>query len=417
MAAESPHDERRALSRATQPTQPTAPTGPLVVVRVLDLATVGPAARATRILSDYGAEVIKVGAPARAGSTQIIPPPYAYSGHRLQRRVALNLKDAEGKAAFLALVADADVVVESFRPGVMARLGLSASDCHAVNPELIYCSTSGFGATGPRSQWAGHDINYLAVSGFLHCSSRRPDGTPALPGATVADIAAGGMQAAMAILAALAGRAAVAPGAAVAPVTLDVSIADGALAMMSLYTDEYLATGASPGPGHYILTGKYAWYDVYACSDGGSVSVGAIEPAFYAALCKALGLPEFLGRQYDDDAIEAMRAAFTAAFGSRTRDEWVALLGPADCCVAPVLTVAEALADEQYLARGARAAAVAPDGSTFDQLAPLWAGTSPPPPAGYVLPDLTESVLGELLVAAGWDDARVAALLNSGAGE
>ncbi len=412
---------------------PTAPSGPLVGIRVLDLASVGPAVRATRILSDYGAEVVKVAPLARAGAVQISPPAYAYSGGRLQRRVALDLKSAEGVEAFLALVRDADVLVESFRPGVMDRLGLGADACHAVNPSLIYCSTSGFGATGPRKSWAGHDINYLGVSGFLHCSSRRADGTPAIPGATVADIAAGGMHAAMAILAALAARRPdttqrvatqqvttqrVAPPASPAePVTLDVSIADGALAMMSLYADEYLATKNSPGPGHYILTGKYAWYDVYRCADGGFVTVGAIEPNFFAALCRGLGLEQFLGRQYDDDAIDDMRAAFAEAFASRPRDEWVAELGPADCCVAPVLSIEEALADEQYLARAAVCSATTTSGESFGQLAAVWAGTASAPEGGYQLPDPNDSALSELLVEAGWDSSQIAALIESGAGQ
>ena len=267
--------------------------GALEDVRVLDFASVGPGARASRILSDYGAEVIKLGPVASKQSTQIVPPHYAYSGHRLMKRALLDLKSVEGREAFLALAEGADVVLESFRPGVGDRLGIGYEAVRNVNYKIVYCSTSGFGQSGPRSSWAGHDINYLALSGYLDCTGRREDGSPALPGATVADIAAGGMHAVMAIMAALLRRTKTHVGE-----YLDVSIADGAFGLMSLYADEYLATGTEPGPGHYILTGRYACYDIYTCGDGRHLSIGAIEPQFWRNLCTQLGL-EHLRRQPD----------------------------------------------------------------------------------------------------------------------
>ncbi len=147
--------------------------------------------------------MVKVGAPAKAGAVQIEPVFYAYSAHRGMRRIRLDLKADEGREAFLRLAAEADVVIESFRPGVVDRLGIGYAAVRAVNPAIVYCSTSGYGQDGPRSQWAGHDLNYLAVGGYLACSGRGADGGPALPGATIADSAGGGMQAVMAILAAL----------------------------------------------------------------------------------------------------------------------------------------------------------------------------------------------------------------------
>ena len=166
--------------------------GALEDVRVLDFASVGPGARASRILSDYGAEVIKLGPVPSKQATQIVPPHYAYSGHRLMKRALLDLKSVEGREAFLALTGGADVVLESFRPGVVDRLGIGYEAVRNVNCKIVYCSTSGFGQSGPRSHWAGHDVNYLALSGYLDCTGRREDGSPPLPGATVADIAAGG---------------------------------------------------------------------------------------------------------------------------------------------------------------------------------------------------------------------------------
>lgn len=347
---------------------PVSEVGTLDGLVVLDLSTVGPASRASRILADYGARVTKVAAP---GATQIVPPPYAYSGHRRMDRTTVDLKDPAERAAFLAdWVAGADVLIESFRPGVADKLGIGFDALAAVNPGLVYCSTSGYGQTGPRSQWAGHDLNYLATSGFLHCSSRRADGRPALPGATVADIAAGGLHAVMAIMAALLRRERTGRGE-----HLDVSIADGAFAMMSLYADEYLATGVEPGPGHYVLTGRYACYDVYTCSDGRYLSVGAIEPAFWTNLCRHLGLDHLIEAQYDDAAQDRVRAELVETFVTRSRDEWVAELGPADTCVAPVLSVAEAVVDAHHLARGLVVDAVHPTAGHLRQLAPIWAGT------------------------------------------
>ena len=157
------------------------------------------------MLADYGAHVIKVGAPVAAAGVQIEPPFFAYGGHRGMQRVRLDLKADEGRAEFLRLAADADVVMESFRPGVVDRLGVGYEAVKAVNPDVVYCATSGYGQSGPKSQWAGHDVNYLAAGGYFACGNRGADGAPVLPGATVADIAAGGMQAVVAILAALVG--------------------------------------------------------------------------------------------------------------------------------------------------------------------------------------------------------------------
>ena len=378
-------------------------------IRVLDLASVGPGARASRTLADYGAEVIKIGAVPRAGAVQIVPPYYAYSGNRNMKRALFDLKAEAGREAFLGLADTADVIIESFRPGVVARLGIGYEDVNQRNPGIVYCSTSGFGQTGPRSQWAGHDINYLATSGFLDCTGRQADGRPALPGATVADIAAGGMQASMAIMAALLGRATSGVGS-----YLDVSIADGAFALMSLYVDEYLATGVEPGPGHYILTGRYACYEIYTCSDGKHISVGAIEAQFWRNLCELLELGEFADAQLDDEKQDQIRAALAQRFATRTRDEWVEVLGAANTCVAPVNTVAEAVVDEQYVARSLVASAVSDTAGEFLQSAPTWAGTVAPD-GPYQIRDGAVSDTMELLTQLGLAESEIAELEVSGA--
>lgn len=377
-------------------------------ITVLDLASVGPAARASRILADYGAAVVKVGAVPRAGAVQIIPPFYAYSGNRGMQRALFDLKSDAGREAFLSLAADADVVIESFRPGVVERLGIGFEALRAVNSRIVLCSTSGFGQSGPRRDWAGHDLNYLATSGFLDCSGRTADGRPALPGATVADIAAGGMQAAMAVLAALLRRERTGEGE-----HLDVSIADGAFAMMSLYVDEYLATGVEPGPGHYILTGRYACYDTYTCADGKHLSVAAIEAQFWANLCRLLDLERHVEHQLDDEHQEVLRKDLAEVLATRSRDEWVELLGPADTCVAPVYSVAEAVEDPHHEARGLVVDAESATDGPFRQSAPIWAGTTPPEgPYEVRAGDVTDTA--ELLAAAGVEPARIEELTEEG---
>jgi alpha-methylacyl-CoA racemase len=308
--------------------------GPLAGTTVLDFSTVGPATRCSRLLADYGARVVKVGAPPKAGASPLIPPFHAYSGQRGLERAQLDLRAPAGRAAFLRLAATADVVLESFRPGVVDRLGIGYEAVRAVNPGIVYCSTSGYGQTGPAAARAGHDLNYLAVGGYLHMSGRTEGGRPPLPGATVADIAGGGLHAAAAVLAALVGRGRTGEGA-----RLDVSVTDGVLWMLSLYVDEYLATGDEPGPGHSILTGRYACYDVYPTGDGGWLAVGAIEPGFWANLCRLLGLERWIDHQSDDDVQEDIRADLRAVLATRGRDEWVAMLADADTCVAPVLAI------------------------------------------------------------------------------
>jgi alpha-methylacyl-CoA racemase len=384
-------------------------SSPLTGITVLDLASVGPAARTSRWLADYGATVIKVAPTPKHGAVQITPPFYAYSGHRGMKRVQLDLKSDAGRDAFLRLAGDADVVIESFRPGVVDRLGIGYEAVRAINAGVVYCSTTGYGQDGPHAQWAGHDLNYLAVGGYLDCSGRDAEGGPALPGATIADSAGGGMHAVMAVLAALVARAGTGEGA-----HLDVSVADGVVALMSLYIDEYLATGELPGPRHNILTGRYACYDVYRCADDRWAAVGAIEPAFYANLCRALGCEQWIAHQTDDAAQDEIRAAFRAAFATRPRDEWVAALGPADTCVSPVASVAELVDDTHLNARADFVDAKHDTHGPFRQVGWVLAGMDRAQDAPQVRePDVTDT--DELLRAAGYTGAEIAALREDGA--
>lgn len=382
-------------------------TGLLHGYTVLDLSSVGPASRASRWLADYGAAVIKVGPMPRDGGVHITPPEYAYSGHRGMRRVSIDLKADGGRESFLQLAAAADVIIESFRPGVVDRLGIGYEAVRARNSQIVYCSTTGYGQDGPRADWAGHDLNYLAVGGYLHCSGTNSDGGPALPGATIADGAGGGLHAVAAICAALVGRATTGEG-----IHLDVSIADGTLSLMSLAVDEYFATGTEPGPRHGLLTGRFAWYDVYEASDGRWLAVGAIEGRFFENLCRELGCDQWIGRQYDEDAIDAMRSDFAAAFAERTRDVWVDALGPADTCVSAVNDITEVATDPQFDARGGFVDVEHPVAGPLRQVGTMLAGQVDA--ESLRVPDMSVSHIADVFADAGFDTADVARLIEQG---
>jgi alpha-methylacyl-CoA racemase len=370
-------------------------------VTILDLSTVGPATRCARVLSDYGARVVKVGVPPSKMALQTQPAFWSYSANRGMEQIRIDLKDADGKAAFMALAAEADVVLESYRPGVMKKLGLAFDDLQKINPRVILCATSGFGQTGPAARQAGHDLNYLASGGYLHTSNRRGDGGPPIPGATVADSAAGGMHAAMAIMAALLRRAQTGEGE-----FLDVAVADGVLWLTSLYVDQHLATGEKPGPGHDVLTGRYACYDTYACADRKWISVGAIEGHFFRNLLERLDLQKWAEHQYKDASQDEMRLDFARVFRTRDRDAWCAELPAADTCTAPVHEIDEIIEDPQFQAREAFVEAQHPTEGAFRQLAPVLAGMDRPE-GPIPVPDWSLTNTDALLAEVGFAENKI----------
>ena len=353
--------------------------------------------------------MVKVGAPPRAGAVQIEPAFHAYGGGRGMARVRLDLKAPAGRDAFLRLAARADAVLESFRPGVADRLGVGYDDVKSVNPGIVYCSTSGYGQTGPRSQWAGHDLDYLAVGGYLHCSGRDAAGAPALPGATVADIAAGGMQAAVAVLAALLARHRTGEGS-----YLDVAVADGVLWMLSLAVDEHLATGADVTPGSGILhrarrllrrvRGRRREARRRRRHRAGVLGepVPSDRPRASGSTTSSTTPPR-----------TAIRSDLVAAFASRSRDEWVAVLAGADTCVAPVLAIDEVVDDAQFAARHAFTDASHPEHGRFRQVGAVLAGSAPVhEPVELASAGTTDTAAR--LAAAGMDAAEIAALERDG---
>src|SRR5690606_29412167 len=301
----------------------------------------------------------------------------------------------------------ADVVVESFRPGVAARLGIDYDAVTRVNPRIVYCAISGYGQTGPAAGWVGHDLNYDALAGMLATTECRIDGAPAMPGLTVADTAGGGMQAVLAILAALVGRTATGKG-----TYLDVSMTDGVLYLMSMHVDEYLATGKEPGPGSSLLTGGYACYDLYRTAADRWLTLAAVESGWFAYVCDALDCEQWIAQQMDPAAQASIRDAFRAGFARRTRAEWMAVFSQLDSCVTPVNSIAEVVDDPQFQARGAFIDVEHPEHDRYRQLGPLLAGAAPVTgtvklPSGSATD--TEAVLAEIGVDANQYRALAAA--------
>ncbi len=309
--------------------------GPLSGVRVIELAGIGPAPLACRLLADLGADVLRV---ERAGGATIDD---GLAGDR--PRVALDLKDPAVVARLLDAVAGADVLVEAMRPGVAERLGLGPAQCAARHPGLVYARMTGWGQDGPLAQRAGHDLNYLSLTGALHAIGE-PGGKPVVPLNLVADFGGGSMFLVSGILAALVERARSGQGQVV-----DVAMVDGVSQLMSMTWSLWGAGRWRDERGSNMLDGGAPYYDTYACADGRHVAVGAIEPQFYAALVAGLGLTGLPGQ---DEDWPVTRAAFTAAFATRTRDEWAAHFAGTDACVTPVLSLAEAPDGAHLAARG-----------------------------------------------------------------
>ncbi len=324
----------------------------LAGVRVLDLGQYLPGPAAAQMLADLGADVLKIeppgGDPLRAldpvgGKPMAGVSPY-YAAINAGKKVArLDLKSADGRQAFERLAAAADVLIESFRPGRLARIGLGPDRLRALNPRLVHVALSGYGRTGPLKDASGHDLNYLAMTGALAAS-----GSEAAPGMSWPPIAdhAAAMQTALCVLGALLGRARTGQGAFV-----DVSLAETALAWQAWGLTAAQA-GETVARGCAVLNGGAAYYRVYGARDGKFVALGAIEPIFWRNFCAAVGHPEWIARQNEPLPQAALIAEVAALFLAGTRAEWDARLATVDCCYHPVLDYAEVAASPQVAARG-----------------------------------------------------------------
>jgi alpha-methylacyl-CoA racemase len=326
-------------------------SGPLSGVRVLDLSRLAPGPYCSMLLADAGADVVAV-----RGGAGSAPIPALMRGKRL---ITLDLRDPLGQSALHRLVRDADVVIEGFRPGVAARLGAGYDELSAINPRLVYCSLTGYGQSGPRSGEAGHDINYLAMSGVLGAVGP-PDAEPLPPLNLLADFGAGGMAAAFAIGAALFERERTGRGR-----YLDVAMIDGLLSMMQFHRAMW-GTGMLPARGVGVLSGRAPMYRTYRCADGRYVAVGALEPRFFETLWRTLGLEPPAPDTRDPAGWDAIAGRLEAAFASAKRDVWTERFAGIDAAVTPVLAPDEVATDPHARTRDAAGApnAALPDDET-----------------------------------------------------
>lgn len=385
---------------------------PLEGIKILDLSRLAPGPFCSMMLGDMGADVLLVEAPAegKMGAMAVLGRPTdrekaaAYNIlARNKRSIVLNLRDDEARDIFYKLAETADVVLEGFRPGVVKRLGVDYDTLSKRNPRIVYCSLSGFGQTGPYSQLVGHDINYISVGGALGMIGW-PDTPPAIPMNIIADFAGGGMHAAYGILAALLARERTGRGQYV-----DIAMSDGVLYLLASLVGGVLQGGASPSRGGTLLNGSVPHYNVYECADGGWISLGSLEPHFFANLCKAMECEQYIPHQYDPSKREEIAQCFRERFKTRPRDEWFKLLSQTDICAGPVYSLAEALEDPHNLARQM---VVEVDHPTLGKVKSLGVGTKLSDTPGSVRTTAPHAGqhTDEVLASIGFDAAAIAAL-------
>ena len=306
-------------------------------VRIIDMSRLLPGPMTTQLLADLGAEVIKIEEPKEGDTGRVLGKDMFARLNRNKKSLSINLKNDEGREIFRKLIADADCLVESFRPGVLAGMGLDPDTLAELNPRLIVCSLSGYGQTGPLRERPGHDIGYLGHTGVLALTTRRADGTPALPPVPIADLAGGALTSALSVLAALYERDR--PNGTGTGRWIDVSMTDAALALAAPNLAEAASTNTDPQPGLGLLTGALPFYELYRCKDGGLVALAALEPPFQQAFLEVMGRP-----------LPTSREEMAAFFATDTRDAWAARLSSA--CVTPVLSPLEALEAPVFIRRG-----------------------------------------------------------------
>jgi len=305
------------------------------------------------LLADMGAEVIKIEAPGVGDYIRWWDPKLGNNSgmhvvlNRNKKSLTLNLKSETGKEIFRGLAKLSDVILEGFRPGVMDKLNLGYENLSELNPKIVYCAISGYGATGPISKKAGHDINFLALNGLL--SYNGIDGKPTVPGVQIGDMGGGGLLAAFAILAAIIAREKTGKGQ-----FIDISMTDGAMVWNCLRFGNWIADGTIPAPGDGMLNGGFACYNVYETKDGKFMALGALEPQFWSAFCQAVNRPDLDTPEYfkPGDHQKELIQELSRIFRTRTRAEWVEFLKDVDCCCEPVLNLEEASNSKMSRERG-----------------------------------------------------------------
>ena len=373
-------------------------TGPLSGLKIIEFAGIGPGPFAGMMLADMGATVIRVDRPGPAPNK-----PEADFLARGRQSIVLDLKKPEAIEVALSLLADADGLIEGLRPGVMERLGLGPKSCLERNPRLVYGRMTGWGQTGPLAKSAGHDLNYIAITGALW-GMGDADRAPQFPLNLLGDFGGGGMYLAFGMVAAMLKAARTGQGDVV-----DAAICDGTASLMAMIYSWRAMGGWQDQRGANLLDGGAPWYGVYECADGNWITIGALEPQFWTELCRLLNLDEAaLGNRDDRNTWPGMRKTLTDLFRSQPRAHWVGLLEGTDACFAPVLSPAEAADHPHNAARGV----FAPGGMAQPMPAPRFASADTPLPSAARAPGADTA---SILRGAGYDDATIDSLKAAGA--
>ncbi len=393
--------------------------GALAGIRILDLSRLLPGGFCSQLLADHGADVLKVedtclgdyvrwAPPFHEGAEDSAKSALFLALNRNKRSIRVDLKQPEGRDVLLALVRDHDVVLESFRPGVLDRLGVGYEAMRAVNPRVVYCAITGYGQTGPLRDRAGHDMNYLGLAGLLGLTGDA-GGPPVQAAGQIADLGGGALMAAFGILAALRERERSGEGQLV-----DVSMTDGALSWLAMVAARHFADGNVPGRGELELAGGLLCYKPYACADGW-VTFGALEPKFWAAWCRGVGREDLVEQHFAPVGGD-VHAEVEGIFAARTRAEWEQFAQDVECCLEPVLGLDEALASEHVRARGMVAEIDQPGakGPVRVLASPVKLSRTPAAADRLPGPGLGEHTV-EVLRAAGYAEDAIDALLASGA--
>jgi crotonobetainyl-CoA:carnitine CoA-transferase CaiB-like acyl-CoA transferase len=309
-------------------------------ITVLDLSRLLPGPFCTMILADHGARVISVEDKRFMADDLFIP-----SINRNKEHMSLNLKTPEGKEIFYRLIDKTDILLEGFRPGVVQRLGVDYDTVRSINPKIIYCSVTGYGQTGPHKNRAGHDVNFLGLSGVLDLMGE-PDRPPSIPGVQIADIAGGGMNAAIGVLLALWARERTGKGQ-----YIDIAMTDGMASLLPLALFYHHRTKDVPRRGDTWFSHRFACYNTYETADGRHISIGAVEHRFWKQLCEHLGVPEYADLQYDETYKKEILDFMRTAFKKKTLAQWETELSDLDVCWGPIQNLKEVLKDPYFRER------------------------------------------------------------------
>ena len=392
---------------------------PLEGIRVLDLTRLLPGGFCSMLLADFGADVIKVEDTGPGDYVRWAPPFYEgaepsarsalfLSLNRGKRSIRIDLKSDPGKAVLLRLARDADVLLESFRPGVLDRLGVGYERLRQENPGLVYCAITGYGQDGPGRERSGHDLNYLGLNGILGLSGEA-DGPPVSSAAQIADLGGGALMAAVGTLVALRERDRSGQGQ-----LIDCSMFDGSLSFLAMLAGEMLAGGPAPRRGELRLAGGLVCYRPYRCADG-YVTLAALEPKFWSAFCRGVGREDLAEHAFDPPGSDAHRA-LCEIFAGRTREQWRAFAAEHDCCLEPVMELDEALEGELVAAREMVIELDQPGSDRSVRLlgTPFKLSRTPADPSRAPGPGLGEHTR-DVLAEAGYTSAEVDGLIESGA--